>query len=79
MSSINNEGGNRDPLVVSYNFTSSSAVWSQMLSYGDGATYMQSSAYDGESTIYSIVSYNNDTYTSFYSIDVNSGPTTDHM
>ena len=79
MSSINNESSNRYPLVLSYNFTSSSIVWSQMLSYGDGATYMQSSAYDGESTIYSIVSYNNDTYTSFYSIDVNSGPTTDHM
>ena len=78
MSSIDEANGGRYRLVMSYNFTSSFVVWSQMLSYGDGTTYMQSSAYDGESTIYTIVTYDNDTYTSFFSIDVNTGPTTDH-
>ena len=70
--------GFRYPVMTSYNFTSSSLLWSKYIHSGIGNTNKKCLWYDGNSTIYVIISYINSTYNTFLNIDVNTGPTTNH-
>ena len=69
---------NRYPAAWSYNFTNATFVWEKILEYGLDDNYITTHAYDGSSTIYAMIPYFDRTYSSFFDIDVNSGPATNH-
>ena len=79
MISIDEQTANfRYPAALSYNFTNATFVWGKILEYGSGSNHITCKAYDENSTIYTMISYNDETYSSFFDIDVNSGPTTNY-